>query len=199
MLGPDRGALIADCAAAPGGKTSHLAELAGPGGRVIAIDIKPRGLRAAREVCARLGHRNVEFVCADVSSAMPLREKSFDCVLIDAPCTGIGTLREHPEIRWRVAPADFDRMSRLQLRMIINAAALLKPGGSMVYSVCSIAPAEGEKVIEEFLKANSSFGIDSHPPGYDAMKGLLDDRGIMRTRPDLGGLDGFFAARLIRN
>ena len=91
------------------------------------------------------------------------------------------------------------RMAAIQLRMLENASALLRRGGAIVYSVCSLAPAEGEGVIDEFLKTHAEFEIDSRPPNYDELKDVLDARGFMNTRPDVGGLDGFFAARLIRS
>jgi 16S rRNA (cytosine967-C5)-methyltransferase len=198
MLGPRAGATVIDCAAAPGGKSTHLGEIVGEVGRVIAADINGNGLRNARSLARRLRHPNIEFVCADLSAAAPLRSASVEYVLLDAPCTGLGTLREHPEIRWRVKPDDPARMGAIQLRMLDNAAALVRPGGAIVYSVCSLAPAEGEGVIDEFLARHPEFEIDPRPPNYDELKDLLDARGFMKTRPDVGGLDGFFAARLIR-
>jgi 16S rRNA (cytosine967-C5)-methyltransferase len=198
MLGPAGGATIVDCAAAPGGKSAHLAELAGAAGRVIAVDVNFAGLRTARALCRQLRHRRIDFVRADTAHALPLRSGCFDYVLLDAPCTGLGTLREHPEIRWRLAPDDPARMAALQLRMLTNASALLRPGGAIVYSVCSLAPEEGEGVVRAFLEANPDFDPDSHPSHYDVIKDLLDPGGMMRTRPDVGGMDGFFAARLNR-
>jgi 16S rRNA (cytosine967-C5)-methyltransferase len=198
MLGACAGATVADCASAPGGKATHLAEIVGERGRVIAIDLNAGGLKNARSLARRLRHRNVEFVCADLATTIPLREASLDYVLLDAPCTGLGTLREHPEIRWRLKPDDPARMAALQLRMLENASALVRPGGAIVYSVCSLAPAEGEGVIDDFLKSHAEFEIDQRPANYDEIKDLLDERRFMKTRPDLGGLDGFFAARLTR-
>ena len=197
LLAPPRGAAVADCTAAPGGKAAHLAELVGPDGRVTAVDRNFAGLKNARRLCRQLRHRNVQFVQADSSSPLPLA-RSFDCVLLDAPCTGLGTLREHPEIRWRVGPNDPARMAVLQSQMLASAAALVKPGGAIVYSVCSLAPEEGQDVVRAFLDSHAAFELDLHSSSPDVFKGLLDARGMMRTRPDLGGLDGFFAARLVR-
>jgi 16S rRNA (cytosine967-C5)-methyltransferase len=197
MLAPDAGATVVDVAAAPGGKTTHLAELAGPGGRVIALDLNLGGLKNARALAARMGHRNVTFVRADVAAAMPMRTRAADCVLLDAPCTGLGTLREHPEIRWRVHPGDPARMAALQARMLANAAAVVRPGGALVYSVCSFAPEEGEDVVRAFVRDNREFRIAA-PGGGSALADLIDADGFMRTRPDRGGLDGFFAAHLVR-
>ena len=198
MLAPRAGATVVDCASAPGGKATHLAEMVGERGRVIAVDLNHNGLKNARDLAQRLRHRDIAYVCADLIATPPLRPASFEYVLLDAPCTGLGTLREHPEIRWRLKPDDPARMAAIQSRMLENVAALLRPGGAIVYSVCSLAPAEGESVIDEFLKTHSDFEIDSRPPNRDELKDVLDARGFMKTRPDLGGLDGFFAARLIR-
>ncbi|HEY6419414.1 MAG TPA: 16S rRNA (cytosine(967)-C(5))-methyltransferase RsmB [Candidatus Binataceae bacterium] len=203
MLAPQPGATVVDCAAAPGGKSTHLAEMVGEGGRVIALDVNFGGLKQARSLAHRLGHRHIDFVRADLAvAAPPLRPASFDYVLLDAPCTGLGTLREHPEIRWRVTPADTARMAALQMRMLANAASMVRAGGAIVYSVCSLAPEEGGGVIAAFLGAHRAFHVDSEPlrepPNREAFAGLLDEDGIMRTRPDRGGLDGFFAVRLQR-
>jgi 16S rRNA (cytosine967-C5)-methyltransferase len=107
-------------------------------------------------------------------------------------------MREHPEIRWRLKPSDPARMAKLQLDMLESAAALVKPGGVIVYSVCSFAPEEGDGVVDAFLGAHREFEIDRRPPNYDEFGDLLNKRGALKTRPDLGGLDGFFAVRMIR-
>jgi 16S rRNA (cytosine967-C5)-methyltransferase len=199
MLAPERGAIIADCAAAPGGKSTHLAELAGPESRVVALDLNLQGLRNARALAQRLRHPNLSFVRADLAHAAPMRPASFTHVLVDAPCTGLGTLREHPEIRWRIRPEDPARMAALQSRMLANAAALVKPAGALVYSVCSLAPDEGEGVIETFLREHNEFEFDQNPPNRAAIGDLVDEHGAMKTRPDQGGLDGFYAVRLIKH
>jgi 16S rRNA (cytosine967-C5)-methyltransferase len=197
MLAPRAGATVVDCAAAPGGKTTHLAEMVGERGRVIAVDLNFNGLKNARGLAHRLRHRNVEFVCADLTNAAPIAPSSIEYVLLDAPCTGLGTLREHPEIKWRLKPSDPARMAAIQSRMLDNAAALVRPGGAIVYSVCSIAPEEGEGVVDSFLASHRDFEID-RGAASGHLKDVIDARGFMKTRPDLGGLDGFFAARLIR-
>jgi 16S rRNA (cytosine967-C5)-methyltransferase len=197
MLAPRAGATVVDCAAAPGGKTTHLAEMVGERGRVIALDVNRGGLKNARGLAQRLRHRNIEFVCADLTTAAPIVPSRFEYVLLDAPCTGIGTLREHPEIKWRLKPSDPARMAAIQSRMLENAAALVRPRGALVYSVCSIAPEEGEGVVDGFLASHADFEIDRRVAAGE-LKDVIDARGFMKTRPDVGGLDGFFAARLIR-
>jgi 16S rRNA (cytosine967-C5)-methyltransferase len=198
MLAPAPGAIVADCAAAPGGKSTHLAELAGAKARIVALDQNLHGLASASAIAKRLGHHNVAVVRADVTAGVPLKPASFTHVLLDAPCTGLGTMREHPEIRWRLKPGDPARIANLQLRMLESAAALVEPGGALVYSVCSFAPEEGDGVIDAYLAAHREFEIDRHPPNYDAIKDLLDERGALKTRPDIGGFDGFFAVRITR-
>ncbi len=203
MLAPARDAAVADCAAAPGGKAAHLAELTGPGGRIVALDFNLAGLKKTRALAARLGHRNVLVARADVAAAIPLRPQSFGYVLLDAPCTGTGTMREHPEIRWRLRPDDFARMAVLQARMLEQAATLVRPQGVIVYSVCSLAPEEGAGVVEDFLARHPQFALDMPAALRERLDGLIDTNGYLangylRTRPDRGGLDGFFAARMIR-
>ncbi len=204
MLAPACGATVVDCAAAPGGKTSHLAELVGPSGTVLAIDVNFTGLKKVRDVAARLGHRRVFPIRADTGAALPLPAARFDFVLLDAPCSGIGTLREHPEIRWRLQSKDFARFAAIQFAMLRNAATLVRPGGVIVYSVCSFAPEEGELLMRRFLADHPEFAIDREwfdpeaNPAARPFVGLIDADGMMRTRPDSGGLDGFFAVRLKR-
>ena len=198
MLAPARGATVVDCAAAPGGKATHLAEMIGEHGRVIALDLNFAGLRKTRALAERLGHENLMYARADLARGVPLRPGSFDYVLLDAPCTGTGTLRQHPEIRWRLKPSDPSRMAVIQLAMMRNAVALLRPGGAMVYSVCSLMREEGAAVVAEFLAADLQFQLDPHPPAHDQIGDLIREDGTMLTRPDRSGLDGFFAARIVR-
>lgn len=199
MLAPAPGAVVIDCAAAPGGKATHLAELVGRDGRVLALDLNFAGLRNARALAARLRHANVFFARADTSVAPPLRLASFDYVLLDAPCTGTGTMRAHPEIRWRLRPWDFARMAALQAQMLESAASLVRPGGAIVYAVCSLAPEEGPGVVQAFLAHHREFEVDRETNFRELFGDALDENGFMCTRPDRGGLDGFFAARLRRD
>ena len=196
MLAPPAGATVIDCAAAPGGKTTHLAELAEARGRVVGLDLNLRGLKAARDLARRLGHRNVAFARADIAIARPLRNESAGFVLLDAPCTGTGTLREHPEIKWRLVADDFRRMAEVQRPMLENAAALVRPGGVIVYAVCSLAPQEGPGVVRGFLAEHPEFALE-RPPAAQLAPWLQSD-GTMATSPERGGLDGFFAARMRR-
>jgi 16S rRNA (cytosine967-C5)-methyltransferase len=198
LLAPEAGSTVVDCAAAPGSKSTHLAELVGPEGKVIALDINLAGLKQARTVGARFGHRNIYFLRSDTAASIPLLHQAFRYVLLDAPCTGLGTLREHPEIRWRLKPADFARMAELQSWMLENAATLVAPGGGLVYSVCSPAPEESAVVINGFLARHPEFAIDVGSALSTPLADVIDAEGFMRTRPDRASRDGFFAARLRR-
>ena len=196
MLAPSAGSTVIDCAAAPGGKTTHLAELVDARGRVVALDLNWHGLKAARDLARRLGHHNIVFANADLAAAPPLRTESAGFVLLDAPCTGTGTLREHPEIRWRLAAHDFDRIAQVQRAMLGNAATLVRPGGVIVYAVCSLAPQEGPGVVRAFLAEHPEFALE-RPPAAQLAPWLQSD-GTMATSPERDGLDGFFAARMRR-
>jgi 16S rRNA (cytosine967-C5)-methyltransferase len=195
MLSPTRGAMVIDCAAAPGGKSTHLAEMVGSAGQVIAIDRNRTGLRKIRALADRLGHRNITLVQCDLAGSIALRTRA-DYVLLDAPCTGLGTLREHPEIRWRVGPEDPVRMGQLQRALLENAAAMVRRGGIVVYSVCSIAPEEGPEVVRGFLGSHPEYCVERVSAG--PLAELIDEEGFLRTRPDRESRDGFFAARLNR-
>src|SRR5439155_22124747 len=157
LLAPCAQALVIDCAAAPGGKATHLAELIGPEGRVFALDLNFPGLLSVRSNAARLGHRNVLIARADASSGLPVRPRVAGFVLLDAPCSGLGTLRQHPEIRWRLRHEDIERMAILQGQMLQQAATAVAPGGALVYAVCSIAPQEGSEIMRAFLVNNPDF------------------------------------------
>ncbi len=192
MLAPPRGATVLDCAAAPGGKTAHLAELVGSMGRVIAVDRKLSGLRQARAVASRLGHQNIDFIRCDLTRFLPFSRRSFRYVLLDAPCSGLGTLREHPEIRWRLSPDDFERMSRLQQRMLDEVAELVGAEGTLVYSVCSPAPEEGLELVKAFLRNHADFQAEqtADPRECSVVPAVSLDKQVSDA--------GFFAARLRR-
>jgi len=198
LLAPCAQARVIDCAAAPGGKATHLAQLIGPAGKVLALDLNLSGLVRIRSAARRLGYSNVSVARADALLPLPVRPGSARFVLLDAPCTGLGTLREHPEIRWRLSESHIERMASMQRQMLQQAAAIVAAGGVLVYAVCSIAPEEGPNVIRDFVASNADFEVDRMPPAAEQLKSMLDGDGYMRTRPDIDGLDGFFAARLKR-
>jgi 16S rRNA (cytosine967-C5)-methyltransferase len=164
---------------------------------VLAADRHLGRLRRLQGNAVRVGADHVLALNADMAREPVLPRGSFEQVLVDAPCSGTGTLRRHPEIRWRLEPSDLKRLARRQRQLLETAAALVVPGGEVVYSVCSLEPEEGEEVVDAFLRSRPEFRLvdprEALPP---RARDLVDGRGILRTSPAAGGLDGFFAARL---
>ena len=195
LLGDVQGLNIADLCAAPGGKTLQLA--AG-GGRVTAVDASQERLDLLRGNLARTGLA-AEIVCADAKSWAP--GPAFDAVLLDAPCSATGTLRRHPEIAWARQRSDVDTLARVQAVLLANAFRAVRPGGRLVYAVCSLQPKEGEAMVRAFLKSEA--GASLSPVTAEEVGGLDDavtKEGFLRTLPafwpERGGMDGFFAARI---
>jgi 16S rRNA (cytosine967-C5)-methyltransferase len=190
LLGAAPGDRILDACAAPGGKTAHLAALSGERGLVVALDARPGGLRIARGEAARLGAPGVRTLAGD--ARRPPLAGPFDAVLVDAPCTGLGTLRRHPEVRWRRQPADVTRLAALQQAILTGVAPLVGANGVLVYAVCTFTREENEAVVENFLATQPRFALERAP----APSALLTADGYLRTLPHRDGLDGFFAVRL---
>ncbi len=201
LAGEQPGPRVADLCAAPGGKTMALLARLPAAGRVLACDRSPARLRRLDENLRRIGARErVDLLAVDLVRPGAALAATFDDVLLDAPCTGTGTLRRHPEIRWRLRPEDPARLAVLQGRLLDAAAALVRPGGRLVYSVCSLEPEEGQGARDAFLERNPAFRIEDPRPGLPApARALVDPSGALRTAPDRGGLDGFFAALLVRD
>jgi len=195
------GMKVADFCAAPGGKA---AQLAASGADVIAIDRSAERLKILAANFERL-HLQAEMIVADVTS---LKGLSFDAILIDPPCTGTGTIRRHPDIAWIKKASDIAALAALQARMLDKAAEMVKPGGLIVYCTCSIEPEEGELQIQSFLRRNPDISrLPIEPAEVGGLAEILNESGDMRTLPShlpadnprLSGLDGFFAARLVRS
>lgn len=192
LLGDVRDVRVLDLCAAPGGKTLQLAAA---GARVTAVDKSAARLKRLKENLARM-QLGAEVVCAD---ALEFRAaEPFDAVLLDAPCSSTGTLRRHPDVAWLRRPNDIRALSELQGRMIDATRALLKPGGVLVYAVCSLEPEEGPSVVAAALTR----GWRRAPaPAISGAEGFVTADGDLRTLPshwpEIGGLDGFYAARLV--
>ncbi|MCJ2050007.1 RsmB/NOP family class I SAM-dependent RNA methyltransferase [Methylobacterium sp. J-070] len=200
LLAPEPGARVLDLCAAPGGKTMQLAAA---GARVTAIDRSAPRLERLRENVARLG-LDVEIRVAD---ALALEPQDHDAVLLDAPCSATGTIRRHPDVAWTKVEADIARLAALQLRLLDQAAGLVRPGGRLVYCTCSLEPEEGEAQVAAFLARDARFTrVPIRPEEVGGAAALIDGNGDLRTLPchlpDVpgarGGLDGFFASRLER-
>jgi 16S rRNA (cytosine967-C5)-methyltransferase len=197
LLGDVAGKRVADLCAAPGGKT---AQLAAAGAYVTAVDRSKPRLAILETNLSRL---NLKAACIEADAAAWSPKDSFDAVLIDAPCTSTGTLRRHPDIAWLKSPKDVAGVAGVQAVLLKAAKNLLKPGGVLVYATCSLQPEEGPVAIEQFLSSGAPFERSSI--SVDESGGLdecITEKGELRTLPchlaSAGGMDGFFAARLIR-
>ena len=194
LLDPQSGDRVIDMCAAPGGKTTFIAELMKNSGKIIAIDKYESKLNLIRTSCERLGIGNVETLVADSSDVViPPADK----IIVDVPCSGLGTLRKKPDIKWKREPEDIQHLVRRQTTLLENAAGLVKPGGVLVYSTCTVEPEENSGVIQTFLEKHPEFKID------DAQKfvnsSVVTSEGFIETFPHRHHVDGSFAARLIKN
>ncbi len=198
LLGDVAGKTVADLCAAPGGKTLQLAA---SGAQVTAVDVSAQRLRRVQENLARTGLQ-AQTVAADVLTWRP--GTTFDAVLLDAPCTATGTLRRHPDAAWHKRTTDVARLAQLQAHLLDAMAALVRPGGTLVYAVCSLQPEEGERQVEALLDRGAPFTpVPVQPAELPGLEAAITSSGGVRTLPshwaEQGGLDGFFIARLQRN
>ncbi len=191
LLDPHPGERILDLCAAPGGKSTFIAQRMKDRGMVVAVDVSPEKLETVRENCQRLGVRSVRVCCAD---ARDFSCRPVDRVLVDAPCSALGTLGRNADARWRKQRDDVLRLQKLQVEILLNAARLVKEGGILVYSTCTLAPEENEQVIERFLQQSEGFRVQEASGFLD--NDFVDERGMVRTLPHLHKLDGTFACRL---
>lgn len=195
LLGDIAGKRVADLCAAPGGKTMQLCAA---GANVTAVDISGRRMVRVGENLARAGLA-AELVTADASKWMA--SEKFDAILLDAPCTGTGTLRRHPDIAWLKDEEDVGRLTLTQDRLLLHAVEQLKPGGMLVYAVCSLQEDEGLARIEALLARDKRLSrVPVQPAELPGLDGALTRDGDVRTLPSMwperGGLDGFYIARL---
>jgi 16S rRNA (cytosine967-C5)-methyltransferase len=196
LLGDVRGKRVLDLCAAPGGKTLQLAAA---GAHVTAVDKSDARLKRLRENLART-KLSAEVIAADALDYRP--REPFDAVLLDAPCTSTGTLRRHPDVAWLRRPTDVRALAELQSKLVAAAAALLKPGAPVLYAVCSLEPEEGEGVVTDALKhgwKRDPFRAGDVPGADEFITPAGDLRTLPAHWPEIGGLDGFYAARLVRD
>lgn len=185
-----------DVCAAPGAKTSHLAQLMDNKGLIVSIEFsKERAGLWVREV-SRMGVSNAHLVLADACRTPPLKLKA-DLVLLDPPCSGTGVFHRNPSVKWKMSLKDVRKLSELQLSMLLSYADLVKPGGRMVYCTCSITVEENEMVVERFLNLNPEFEIEPLT-GVIGEPGLRGLDGCRRLYPHTHGCNGFFIAKLVR-
>lgn len=197
LLDPRPGETILDTCAGMGGKTGHIAQCMNNTGSVVATDVVSDKLDKIPPEMQRLGNSIVETRILDLSQPFDTTwQASFDRVLVDAPCSGLGVLRRNPDIKWRSSP---DRIARCQTRQIAfldRVTTLVKPSGVLVYAVCSMEPEENEDVVTAFLESHSEFLIDKDPAEcFPLIRSLITPEGYLRTFPHLHDMDGFFAVR----
>jgi 16S rRNA (cytosine967-C5)-methyltransferase len=189
IVDPQPGERVLDTCAAPGGKTTHLAERMGNRGEIVAWDLHANKLGLIGETASRLGITIIRTAQRDATRLFPDAEGQFDRVLVDAPCTGTGIIRRKPDIKWNRTPGDVTALVEIQTRILYNAGRYVKPGGVLVYSTCSMERAENEDVCARFLAAG-----DGNGPAFTA-----DGPGAFeRLFPDNPETDGFFIARFTR-
>jgi 16S rRNA (cytosine967-C5)-methyltransferase len=194
LLEPRPGTTVADVCAAPGTKTTHLAQLMDDRGRVLAFDREPARLARVGEAAARLGATIVETLEGTVEARAPGFRALCDGVLVDAPCSNLGVLRRNPDVKWRRRPEDLAACAARQAEILRAAATMVKPGGRLVYATCSLEPEENDDVARAFLAAHPDFAAD--PPAEFPIP--LDADGALRCLPHRHGTDGFTAFRFRR-
>ena len=201
LLAATPGDRILDACAAPGGKTTHLAALTGNRARIVALDKSPTRVELIARGGKRLGCRGIETRCWDLTEPPEfLAAESFDRILVDAPCSGLGVLRRNPESRWSRQPADVRALSALQSTILDHLVPLLRSGGHLLYSVCTFTEAETDAVVRQFLATHPAMAIEDLPALMpEAWADLFAGNGCLRTLPHRhDGMDAFFAARFVK-
>jgi 16S rRNA (cytosine967-C5)-methyltransferase len=207
ILDPKPGERILDACAAPGGKTTHIAQRMINEGEVYAMDLTREKLGLIKEMCQRLGIEIVKIIKADAISTLPIPEGlEFDRVLADVPCSGFGTIRRNPDLKWRRGEEDIRRLSELQSCILRNLSCYVRRGGILVYSTCTVFHEENEDVVEKFLEGHSEFKLDQVDKVVSAFIAdgksekfyPLIQNGYFKTFPPRHEMDGFFVARFIK-
>lgn len=193
LLNPKQGDIMVDLTSAPGGKATYAAIRMRNKGRVTAVDKSRSRLQTVVDNAKTLGIKIIAPVASDM---LDFESEPFDRVLLDPPCSGWGTAGKHSDLRWSKSAEDIVNLTRIQKVMIEKAAKLVRPGGVMVYSTCTIMRDENDQIVEEFLAKNRDFEIDSAAEFYPPE--IVSSRGFVKTYPNVGSLDGAFCARLKR-
>jgi 16S rRNA (cytosine967-C5)-methyltransferase len=194
------GERVLDTCASPGGKTTQMAAAMGDTGVIVAADVRGRRLELLSRTVKESGAGAVRIVQANARAAPPFRE-IFDLVLVDAPCSGLGTIRRDPDVRWRRTETDLAPLAEAQQSMIAQAASAVRPGGRLIYSTCSSEPEENEVIVRAFLAAHPGFRRARPAPFVDRpeLAALLDEEGSLKTLPFRDELEAFYAAMLVRD
>ena len=199
ILDPQPGEMILDACAAPGGKTTHMAQRMGNSGRIYALDLTQQKLGLIENLCLRLGVNTVMTMRASAGQPLSIPGVSgFDRILADVPCSGFGTLRRNPDLKWRKGEGDVKRLSDLQSSILANLSAYLKEGGILVYSTCTVFREENETIVEGFLRDHPEFQLDQIGPVLPMESLLFVRESYFKTFPPMNKMDGFFIARLMK-
>jgi 16S rRNA (cytosine967-C5)-methyltransferase len=200
IVDPEGGERVLDACAAPGGKTTHLAQLMGNRGRIYAADISTHRLSLLKENCHRLGVSIVTMLRSDLTKPVVFgSEEGFDRILVDPPCSGLGTLWRNPDIKWKRKESELSTFRDIQRAILHHVAPCMRRGGSLVYGTCTLTREENEEVVAEFIAKHRGFEVEDLSRILpQALKPLTGKDGFFRSFPHRHGMDGFFAARLKR-
>lgn len=200
LLGAELSDTVVDCCAAPGTKAVQLAEQVGPRGEVIALELHRARIALIHKSAGRLGLANIRPLERDVAQGFDLQGRSsYKRVLVDAPCSGLGTLRRNPDARWRLQPQEIPRCADRALAILSSAGRYVEEGGVLVYSVCTFSPEETTGVVSRFLESAKQFRVDDPRPFLpETAHELVNELNALVTWPQRHGCDGFFAVRLVR-
>ena len=191
LAGAHPGHRVLDTCASPGGKTTALAADLSASDRIVACDVRDRRVQLLRRTLSLAGAQRVHVVQADLLSPLPFTPV-FDCVFVDAPCSGLGTLRRDPDIKWRRDEAHLAALAAAQRTMLTNAAALVVPGGRLIYATCSSEPEENDAVAEAFAQSSAFERVDARTVHPQLPAAVVDATGALRTTPSEHGLEAFF-------
>jgi 16S rRNA (cytosine967-C5)-methyltransferase len=195
LLGAEPGMRVLDLCAAPGGKTSYLAALMKNTGEIVTLDKYESRIKILQKNISRQGFENVKILEQDALTYND--NEGFDRVLADVPCSGTGTLSKKPDIKWKKDLLDIRKSASVQMELIEKAASLVKPGGALVYSTCSIEPEENFDVVQKFLQEHPEFALEKADKTVPPQ--VIDENGCIQTFPHIHNVDGAFAAKLIKN
>ncbi len=196
LLAPRDGELIVDVCSSPGGKATHLASLMNDRGEILALDVSREKLKKVEDNFKRLGITCIKTLLLRGENIQSLRIKP-DAILLDAPCSNLGVLRRRVEVRWRITPQQIKNFQKQQLKLLGESAEVLKKGGRLVYSTCTVTAEENEKVISGFLKNDKRFSVDKTCPSF--LKRFQSSDGSIRLYPESDDMDKIFMVKLVKN
>ncbi|MGZ3605754.1 MAG: RsmB/NOP family class I SAM-dependent RNA methyltransferase, partial [Thermodesulfobacteriota bacterium] len=200
VFDPKPGERILDACAAPGGKTTHMAQKMENLGEIYALDVSKAKLDLLEGMSQRLGIKIAKTIKGDAARPLPIpREMKFDRILADVPCSGFGTLRRNPDLKWRRGQEDIQRLSELQFSILRNLGGYVKKGGVIVYSTCTVFHEENEDVVGRFLTEKPEFNIDRIDTIVSGKCRRFISDSFFKTFPPQDRMDGFFVARMIRS